>query len=390
MAGTLLDIRTAVVQDTGDFGLVGISGSSPDYTTDGSTKSGVLNRHINDAITFICDKVPAYAARQQYTVQMGIGQFIAQIPRLRNPTQVYVLERGTPSRTQLTPRDLDDLRDDYPEPWDLLDSGCPKYYAVSEHMEADSTELIVNTSSTNGPGWSSSGSGSTRTNYQITFVPGTFIVQKYLFEGVTAATPYAVQTRYGEITLRMYVQYTSPVPGDGDDGELFLQYYDIDNTQLVIAETINKSGWLNVTLPAGCPGFLINSHNAFNGSVVISNISARLTALGDTADLTNDLQTGKILLLMPPTDSARVLRVYGDFYLPALSANTDYNQLTKKRADVVVVGACWKWAQAQGLTALANHHAGHLAAMIRELNADIAEGVCKSLENEDGLILMVE
>lgn len=88
---SLYSLRRRIVQDTGDYGLVGVTSSAPDFSLEPTEaqNQGELNRYINDGISYLCSRRPEWV-RRSYSMTITAGEYSHVVPGLRRLDKVFL------------------------------------------------------------------------------------------------------------------------------------------------------------------------------------------------------------------------------------------------------------------------------------------------------------
>jgi len=294
------------------------------------------------------------------------GMYQVIVPRLYAPETVWLMDAAD-KRQKLTRRDLEYLFSEYDEPFPDITQDTPIDWAenpFNRNFDTDPDDALgihedEGFDGTYGADWS-------------TDIPGELVMADSRFTAASAMSAASIMLAlnldtamaaeltagYGGAVLTKIV---AKIEEEGDYGGLNLFSIVAGESESYMAETWGVTSGdeetyrlLWVYRPGGITG--LGAQPGFKG--YIEEFQHYLL------DVTGDAVTGNPVFL-PPCDATYKMTVWGRFYPPAMSAASDWNVLTEKNPQLVILATLYRLEIAMRNTEGSNDW---LVQLERELN----------------------
>lgn len=318
---TLLDIRQLVVSYSGDNSLVQTEARGLPPIDFPWVDNGV-DHYINAGMKFLERRyyTPLGSMRDHYTVPAGLVYHT--IPRVKVIRSAWFLD-SEGARTKLTRKDLHWLREFYSEPFENVDADTPTVYGVEvggiNRMMSPSFASIVPSNVTlnppTTPGWSIGTAWSAEGDFFKEVNNAAIDILKLV---LLEADAFHISITFSEMTaMHKIVTACDPAgggPGVGPHRTKILEDIPGPGTYTYSFQPTSPSDWVSLSIypyaispPASC---------------VITDFSITPASFDPHASLGLD-QTGFNLILMPPTNTAGTVEIYGDFFSPSMGSHDE-------------------------------------------------------------------
>lgn len=379
------ELRASVVQETGDYSLVGtqVVGDEtlPDYSVDGAYMTGALERYINEAVKTLTNRLNWHTSDRTVKLDVFKGQYLIPVPNLRTLDKRGVVWVDG-DKTGVIKKPLDWMERHYFSD-DVIDFsdvevGTPSRMTrvLLNRIDEEGDEAIVDGGLNDATNW---GNNAAVSGGVATFADANYV----LFPTVALDLPAGVHRFRADTTVisgtpKVWIHFfgpptipivgTSPTESDAiavtNDGiEADVTLYE-DGPQTLVIFVVQTSG---------------DSFTMDNISLVpITEYEIATDGSGDT--------TG--ILLLPPADNSYTLKIRGRFYPQYLTSTLDSNWVTDNLSGVVISYASEEWAKGKGDSILAAFHRANAERKLQETYKDKVDDELKSYENEDGIIML--
>jgi len=321
---SLLDIRTAVVKETGRTDLIGVDGSgNPDYTVDNG-----IDDFINRAQMVIVDRAPWIAPATVAVRDVNPEMFQVSLPNLVQPRKVWFLAFTEQTWSFPHRRTMDYLRETYGKPFNLIDGAQPVDWAHNDIDISPDSDIWDDIAILIDPDFNVDAYWSTDLPAELVLAGGKF----------TAAAPMssgsAIYTTPGQEALALNPDMVAllaagyegvmrvKILADITEGSIAFVVIDAEAITQISREFLpDDSGWIqfDFDFPQNPVVMGLAVQPGFKGSVSYQQVYLM--------DAPGGLHTGNIIFL-PPADIEYKINVEGKFYPEPLEAPSATNWLT--------------------------------------------------------------
>jgi len=337
---TLSDIAYAVATELGRPELV------VDYANGDYTPTSTLLRLINAAQRHLDRFVEQPDEKRQVAIALSEGQYIARVPDTLQYIDRVDIEDDT-DRTLLEKREYQYMRDEYAQPFNLVQSAKPADWSRLTPSDYVERNLISNGT------FDSSVSPWTQTQATLAWDSGAakltctgFLIpsagMKYSFLASDGSTPnpqdITQTTLTFDLTDASYTALASVVVWITGDGRTLTYTFPVTLYDPIQSYTVS----MLQTVP----------DNVANGTyteaqwaaTMAACVSVEIRAIGGVGDwikidnvvLMNDLAKIGNLLILPPADKAYTMYVIGNYYVPRLAKNSDSSWWSYNHPDILI------------------------------------------------------
>jgi hypothetical protein len=136
----IVELREALVKETGDYSLVGVDGNGdPDYTVDAGA-----DYWIDKGILALCDLAPNLIGDTGQEFTLAVGEHVLALTRCNEVSYVRVTDPDG-NEIVVERKEYQWLRDNYKKPLGTVEHGAPEYWALAAEGSVISPTAPVGT-----------------------------------------------------------------------------------------------------------------------------------------------------------------------------------------------------------------------------------------------------